>query len=199
MKNYEPELYEDILKHVESQEIFTSQQIENYLQSVNQSNLKKSQVMEVMIADAFADMKTGRKIVEKMSEKNQSLAEKFVDFTKKLLYGVKNFSKAKEVKEKYPEVALTNKQFKNFVSRVEENICSVENAKKISVGYKILQSPYKYSPKKQKKFDIETAVELTKKYSAESVKNLIQEMSPLGRKNKNYGREILQKVQSHGR
>ena len=94
---------------------------------------------------------------------------------------------------------MTNKQFKNFVSRVEENICGVQGAKKVSVGYKILQSPYKYSPKKQKKFDIETAVELTKKYSAESVKNLIQNLSPLGRKNKNYGREILQEVQSHGR
>ena len=75
-------------------------------------------------------MKTGRKIVEKISEKNSSLAEKFADFTKKLLDGVKKFFKAKEVREKYPEVALTNKQFKNFVSRVEENICSVENAKK---------------------------------------------------------------------
>ena len=199
MKGYEPALYEDILKHVESCEIFTSQQIENYRQAVNQPKLGKLKVIEEMLADAFADMKTGRRIVEKISEKNQSLAEKFVDFTKKLLDGVKKFFKAKEVQEKYPEVALTNKQFKNFVSRVEENICSVQNAKKISVGYKILQSPYKYSPKKQKKFDVETAAELTKKYSAESVKNLIQEFSPLGQKNKNYGREILQEVKMNGR
>jgi len=116
-----------------------------------------------------------------------------------LLVGVKKFFKAKEIQEKYPEVALTNKQFKNFVSRVEENICSVKSAKKISVGYKILQSPYKYSPKKQKKFDVESAAELIKKYSAESVKNLIQNLSPLGRKNKNYGREILQEVRTNGR
>ena len=199
MKKKEPELYEDILKHVESCEIFTSQQVENYRQAVNQPSLKKSKVIEEMLADAFADMKTGRRIVEKISGKNSSLAEKFADFTKKLLDGVKKFFKAKEVREKYPEVALTNKQFKNFVSRVEENICSLQNAKKISVGYKILQSPYKYSPKKQKKFDVESAAELTKKYSAESVKNLIQELSPLGRKNKNYGREILQELRSGGK
>ena len=166
---------------------------------MNQPNLKKSKVIEEMLADAFADMKTGRRIAEKISEKNQSLAEKFVDFTKKLLDGVKNFFKAKEVREKYPEVSLTNKQFKNFVQRVDENICGLQNAKKISVGYKILQSPYKYSPKKQKKFDVESAAELTKKYSAESVKNLIQNLSPLGRKNKNYGREILQEVRTNGR
>lgn len=199
MKGYEPALYEDILKHVESCEIFTNQQIENYRKAVNQPKLEKPKVIEEMLADAFADMKSGRRIVEKISEKNQSLAEKFVDFTKKLLDGVKKFFKAKEMREKYPEVALTNKQFKNFVSRVDENICSVQNAKKISVGYKILQSPYKYSPKKQKKFDIESAKELTKKYSAESVKNLIQELSPLGQKNKNYGREILQEVKTNGR
>ena len=199
MKGYEPELYEDILKHVESSEIFTSQQVENYRKAISQPNLKKTRVVEEMLADAFADMKTGRRIVEKLAEKNQSLAEKFVDFTKKLLEGVKNFYKAKEVREKYPEVALTNKQFKNFVQRVEENIYGVKGGKKISVGYKILQSPYKYSAKKQKKFDVATAAELTKKYSAESVKSLIQEMSPLGRKNKNYGREILQEVRTNGR
>ena len=158
MKKKEPELYEDILKHVESCEIFTSQQVENYRQAVNQPSLKKSKVIEEMLADAFADMKTGRRIVEKISGKNSSLAEKFADFTKKLLDGVKKFFKAKEVREKYPEVILTNKQFKSF---------------------------------KQKKFDVESAAELTKKYSAESVKNLIQALSPLGRKNKNYGRGIL--------
>ena len=199
MKKEEPELYEDILKHVESCEIFTSQQIENYRKSVKQPNMSESKVMEEMLADAFADMKTGRRIIEKISEENRSLSDRLAEFAKKLLDGAKKFFKAKEVQEKYPEVILTNKQFKNFVSRVEENIYGLQNAKKILVGYKILQSPYKYSPKKQKKFDVATAAELTKKYSAESVKNLIQELSPLGRKNKNYGREILQEVRSCGR
>lgn len=78
---------------------------------------------------------------------------------------------------------------------MEENICSVQSAKKISVGYKILQSPYKYSPKKQKKFDVESAKKLTKKYSAESVKNLIQNLSPLGRKNKNYLEKFCRKCE----
>lgn len=150
MKKHEPELYEDILNHVESHEIFTNSQIENYRKTVNQPNLKKSKVLEEMLADAFADMKTGRRIVEKISEENQSLAEKFVDFTKKLLDGVKKFFKLEEVREKYPEVTLTNRQFKDFVTRVEENISAVQSEKKIFVGYKTLQSPYKYSPKKQK-------------------------------------------------
>ncbi len=191
------------MRHVESHEIFTSQQIENYRKSVKQPNMSESKVMEEMLADAFADMKTGRRIIEKISEENRSLADRLAEFAKKLLDGAKKFFKSKEVQEKYPEVILTNKQFKDFVTRIDENICSLQSDKgklaENSVGYKILQSPYKYSPKKQKKFDVETAAELTKKYSSESVEKLIQDFSPAGRKNKNYGREILQEVRNCGR
>ena len=38
----------------------------------------------------------------------------------------KKFFKAKEVREKYPSVTLTSKQFKDFVTRVDENICSMQ-------------------------------------------------------------------------
>jgi hypothetical protein len=207
MKKYEPELYEDILKHVESHEIFTSQQMDDYRKAVNQPKMDNAKVMEEMLADAFADMKTGRRIVEEMTEKNQSLANRLKEFTKKLLNGVQKFFKSKEVQEKYPEVILTNKQFKDFVTRVDENICSFQSnkGKEESKGYKILQmryiphSPYKYEPKKQKAFDTEAAKELSKKYLAELVREVIQELSPLGQKDKNYGKEILKEVKTCGR
>jgi len=70
---------------------------------------------------------------------------------------------------------------------------------KISTATNISHSPYKYAPKKQRKFDKESAAELLKKYPAESVKETIQKLSPLGQKNKNYGREILQEVRDYGR
>ena len=204
MKKYEPELYEDISNYIERHEVFSSQQIENYRQAIHQPEMNESTVKEEMLADAFADMKTGRRIVEKMAKEESSTAHKFIDFTKKLLDGVKKFFKAKEIKEKYPSVALTNKQFSDFVSRVEENICSVQIDKgklaKESKGYKILtatnipHSPYKYAPAKQRKFDVESAAELLKKYPSESVQQVIQDISPLGQKNKNYGKEILQEV-----
>lgn len=131
MKRHEPELYEDILNFVDRDEFFTSQQIEDYRKTIQQPSLTKSKVVEEMLADAFADMKTGRRIAEKISEEKPSLAKKFINFTKKLLDGVKKFFTAKEVAEKYPEVALTNRQFKNFVERVEENICSVKNTGRV--------------------------------------------------------------------
>lgn len=208
MKKHEPELYEDIFRYVDRHEFFSSQQMEEYRKAVKQLALSDSKVVEEMLADAFADMKTGRRIVEKIAEKNPNVAQKFLAFTKKLVEGVKNFFKAKEVKEKYPEVALTNGQFKNFVERVEENILSVKTGNRLtanSTGYKILStncvlhSPYAFSPKKQKKFDTETAKKLVEKYPSEKVQKVIQELSPLGRKEKDYGKEILREVRSDGR
>ena len=169
MKKHEPELYEDILAHVERHEIFTIQQIENYRKAVKQPQMSKSRAMEEMLADAFADMKTGRRFFEQISKENQSLADRLAAFTQKLLDGVKKFFKAKEVREKYPAVTLSSKQFKDFVTRIDENVCSMQDdrASKNSTGYKILvttlHSPYEYAPTKQKQFDIESAKELTKK------------------------------------
>ena len=115
MKKHAPELYEDILKHVESHEILTSEQMKNYRKVVKQQKMSDSRVMEEMFADAFADMKTGRRIVEKIYAKI-----------------IRRRSKVFQVErgtEKYTSVALTNKQFKNFVERVEENIFNVKNDK----------------------------------------------------------------------
>ena len=206
LKKHEPELYEDISKYVERHEFFGSQQIEEYKKAVKQPTLSESEVVEEMLADAFADMKTGRRIVEKMSEEKPSVAQKFLAFTKKLVEGVKKFFKSEEVKEKYPEVALTSGQFKNFVERIEENVISLPKGKeKNSLGYKILKtnyvkhSPYKFLPKKQKKFDEETARKLAEQYPEEKVQQVIQELSPLGVHNKAYGAEIMREVRTGGR
>ena len=205
MKKHEPELYEDILAHVERHEIFTTQQIEDYRKAVKQPQMSKSRAMEEMLADSFADMKTGRRLFEHISKENQSLADRLAAFTQKLLDGVKKFFKAKEVREKYPAVTLSSKQFKDFVTRIDENICSMQDGRvsKKSTGYKILattlHSPYKYAPTKQKQFDIDSAKELAKKYSSDSVQKVIQDLSQLGRQNKNYGKEIMQEVRACGR
>ena len=205
MKKHEPELYDDILAHVERHEIFTGQQIENYCKAVKQPKMSKVKALEEMLAYAFADMKTGRRVIAEISKENRSLADKLAAFTQKLLDGVKKFFKAKEVREKYPSITLTSKQFKDFATRIDENIYAMRGSKaaKSSKGYKILsvmtRSPYEYAPTKQKAFDIESAKELSKKYSSEAIQKMLQDLSPLGRKNKNYGKEIMQEVRACGR
>ena len=91
MKKHDPELYEDILKHVESHEFFTNQQIEEYREAVKQPNMSESKVMEEMLADAFADMKTGHRIIEKISKKNRSLADRLQNLQKNCWKVRKNF------------------------------------------------------------------------------------------------------------
>ena len=45
--------------------------------------------MEEMLADTFADMKTGRRVIAEISKENRSLADKLATFAQKLLDGVK--------------------------------------------------------------------------------------------------------------
>ena len=119
MKKHETELYDDIFTHVERHEIFTSQQVENYRKAVKQPKMSKAKAI---------------------SKENRSLADKLVTFAQKLLDGVKKFFTAKEVHEKYPSVTLTSKQFKDFSTRIDENIYAMRDSKasKSSKGYKIL-------------------------------------------------------------
>lgn len=92
------------------------------------------------------------------------------------------------------------------MERIDENILSIQSGKELnSLGYKLLktnyvqQSPYKFSPQKQKKFDRETASRLMRSNSAESVQKVLQDLSPLGVHNKNYGAEIMREVRTGGR
>ena len=50
--------------------MFTPVQIKNYRQAMKQPTLSDSKVVEEMLADAFADMKTGRGIEKKSRKKN---------------------------------------------------------------------------------------------------------------------------------
>ena len=101
----------------------------NFVAQRVEDTMSKSKAMKEMLADAFADMKTGHRVLKKISTEDQSLANRLAAFTQKLLDGVKKFFKAKEVREKYPSVTLTNKQFKDFATRINENICTVQASK----------------------------------------------------------------------
>lgn len=121
-------------------------------------------------------MKTGRRVIKAISKENRSLADKLAAFTKKLLDGVKKFFTTKEVHEKYPSVTLTSKQFKDFFTRIDKNICSMRDGKNKAAAKK-----------------------LAEKYSADSVQQVIQDFSPSGHENKNYGKEIMQEIRAYGR
>ena len=43
------------------------------------------------------------------------------------------------------------------------------------------------------------AKKLAEKYSADSIQQVIQDLSPSGHENKNYGKEIMQEIRAYGR
>jgi len=96
LKKSEPEIYQDLLNFVESENIITPLQIETYKQDVNQPSMTDAKVREELLADAFADLKTGRRILEEMSEKKPTLADK-----KKSSTAPKNFSQTKLFKKNF--------------------------------------------------------------------------------------------------
>ena len=89
---------------------------------------------------------------------------------------------AHELREKYPGVRLTDRQFQDFSERITENLCSLRDSRNqpmfVSKGYRILaadgkvpedslprlpkckHSPFHYAPQKQKKFDQRAVQEL---------------------------------------
>jgi len=111
LKKSEPEIYQDLLNFVESENIITPVQIENYKQDVNQPSMTDAKVREELLADAFADLKTGRRILQEMSDKKPTLANKIINFTKKVIDCAKKFFSDKTVQEKFPSVKLSDSQF----------------------------------------------------------------------------------------
>ena len=183
--------------------MFTPVQIKNYRQAMKQPTLSDSKVVEEMLADAFADMKTGRKILQDIAEKKPTLANKIITFTKKILDCAKKFLHSE--KKNYPSVSLTDSQFKNFAERIEENINSVkvEKSSELTKGYKILSanfhSPFTYSPELQKKFDLDVAKKLLQKYPPAVVGKTIFSESPLAKKIKNYASNVIHAVAGYSR
>lgn len=110
MKKHEPELYNDILSYVERHEVFSSQQIEDYRNAVNQPKMIETKVQEELLADAFADMNTGRRLVDEISKEQPSIAQRFAAFTQKLINSVKKIFKSKEVREKVSRKYLTGRR-----------------------------------------------------------------------------------------
>ena len=203
LKISEPELYEDLREYVERENIFTQKQIENYRKEIKQPTFSDSKVIEEMLADAFADLKTGRKILQDMAEKKPTLANKIIAFTKKILDCAKKF--LQDEKKNYPSISLSDSQFENFAKRIDANINSVKIAKnsELSKGYKILaanfHSPFAYSPELQKKFDLNAAKKLLQKYSPSVVGKTIFSESPLAKKMKNYASNIIHAVAGYSR
>ena len=249
MKEHEPELYADLLCHAEKTEMFSKAQLEAYRAEVQRPRMSDGEVTEELLANAFADHKTARgqerrllapapalahpvrcrRILQDMAKVNPTLVQRLAAFTQKILHSAQRLfhlregKSAQELRENYPGVCLTDRQFRDFSERIAENLCSLRDSREqpmfLSKGYRILaadgraledklsglshgrHSPFQYAPQKQQKFDRQAAKELLRHYSPEAVARALQELSPMGERLGGYGRRLVQEtlglVQGH--
>ncbi len=222
MKEHEPELYADLLCHAEKTEMFSKKMMDDYRKETNRPRMSDSEVAEELLADAFADRKTGRRAWQDMAKTNPTLAKRLAAFAQKILHSARRLlhlqdsRTAHELREKYPGVRLTDRQFQDFSERITENLCSLRDGQNqpmfVSKGYRILaadgkvpedslprlpkckHSPFHYAPQKQKKFDQRATQELLRHYPQDAVAWAIQALSPLGERMGQYGRRLVRHI-----
>ncbi len=222
MKEHEPELYTDLLCHAEKTEMFSKQMMDDYRREVKRPCMSDGEVAEELLANAFADRKTGRRMLQDMAKANPTLVQRLAAFTQRILQNARRLlhlqdsKDIRELQEKYPGVRLTDRQFRDFSERITENLCSLRDSKNqpmfISKGYRILaadgkvpedslrrlpkckHSPFRHAPQKQKKFDQRAAQELLRRYPQDAVAWAVQELSPLGKRMGQYGKRLVQET-----
>ena len=222
MKEHEPELYADLLCHAEKTEMFSKQMMDDYRREVKRPCMSDGEVAEELLANAFADHKIGRRILQDMAKANPTLVQRLAAFTQKILQSAQRLLHLREGKssqgllENYPGVCLTDRQFRDFSERIAENLCSLRDSREqpmfLSKGYRILaadgraledrlpglshgkHSPFRYAPQKQQKFDRQAAKELLRHYLPEAVARTLQELSPLGKRMGQYGKRLVQET-----
>ena len=196
--------------------------MDDYRREVKRPCMSDGEVAEELMADAFADRKTGRRMLQDMAKANPTLVQRLAAFTQRILQNARRLLHLQdskdicELQEKYPGVRLTDRQFRDFSERITENLCSLRDSKNqpmfISKGYRILaadgkvpedslprlpkckHSPFRHAPQKQQKFDRQAAKELLRHYSPEAVARTLQELSPMGERLGGYGRRLVQET-----
>ena len=200
--------------------MFSKAQMDGYRAEIHRPCMSEGEVVEELLADAFADHKTGRRLWQDMAKVNPTLVKQLVAFTQKILYSAQRLlhlregKETEELREKYPGVRLTDAQFRDFSERITETLCSLRDSREqpmfISKGYRILaadgkalgdwlpekfrcvHSPFQYAPQKQQRFDQQTVRNLLRHYPQDQVQRALQALSPLGGNMRQYGKKMVE-------
>ena len=198
MSKQNPELCSDLMRWTENSQIITQQQIEAYRKAINAHDLSDNQIRQEMFADALAEIKTGKKLVEIMEKEDKNLAARFVNFTKKMADRLTSFIKKEPEAER---IGLTEKQLKSFAAHLEVamphnlSLSCLKNDFNSWQNRALLHVPFNGNKEEQKKFDIQTASAMLKDYPPALVEDTIIHKSPLGHIN-NYAKSVMKNAKS---
>ena len=197
IRHSDPALYEDILSFAGGRDGFTAEEIASYRRERKEYELSKERIIEEMIADAFADYRTGRRVVHDLSEKRPMIAARLfralghmVSHAKKLFFG----SEKDTMKKKYPKARLSEEKFQSFSMHLESLRGELLSSHHLSSGEDMLllamsempgsspvTSPYRYQANHQRSFDRSAIYKLSRMYPIKEAMNAVEKLSPLGK------------------
>jgi len=212
LKKNDPKLYNDLLTFTEQTELFTPAQMNAYREEIHGKNLTDAQVKGEMLADAFADAKTGERTLTTIATKEPNLAVRVASYFRRVADKAVSFFHRR--KKQHPKAELTEKQFAAFrehLQTVTQNL-RVDGRYVLSdrhnilgcEGYPVTQqdlpdtmihfaNPFPGDYKKQMAFDIASSTEMLKKYSSEVVTDTLTKNSPL-REEPGYVKAVLREA-----
>lgn len=212
LKKNDPKLYQDLLTFTEQTELFTPGQMDAYRKEIHGKNLTDAQVKEEMLADAFADAKTGERTLTTIATKEPNLAVRVTSYFRRVADKAVSFFHRR--KKQHPKAELTEKQFAAFrehLQTVTQNL-RADGRYVLSDRHNILgcegypvtpqdlpdtmihfANPFPGDYKKQMAFDIASSTEMLKKYSSEVVLDTLSKNSPL-REEPGYVKTVLREA-----
>lgn len=206
MKIMDEALYGELMEYAGT---FTAQQLNDYRADRGTPGMPDQKVREEMIADAFADYRTGRRIISDLARKRPNTLRKALNFLKATAEQVRDafWGTGKgETKEKYPTARLSDQQFERFTRGIKKMRTELMKAHRLTEGQEALleltadappletyHSPFAYNPKKQIAFDCEAAQIMSAAYPPKAVCKAIRDLSPCG-SSANYEAKLLKAV-----
>lgn len=156
MKELDPRLYDDLLLATKKAKLFSREDIVRYRLDIKQPHMSEEAVLEEMLADAFADLKTNRRPVIQLAEKRTGAAARLMHYAKSAAFCVGKVLFPEDQEDilpyqsytKYPAVALTDEQFSAFadqLDRIAHQVIALDLPKSFtSTAYRIVSSDERY-------------------------------------------------------
>ncbi len=155
LRQIDPHLYDSIVDTTKDAHIFSREAIVKYRLSIKQPHMKDEAVIEEMLADAFADLKTNRRPIIKLAEKKTGVASRLMRFAKSAAYCIHDVMVTKDDRgypfqdrDVYPKVALNDEQFAAFADQIDllsHIVVAMDIPKdEVATGYRIVSADGRY-------------------------------------------------------
>ena len=196
MKESDPGLYQEILALAGGMESFSKENMDAYRAERQMPDMPDELVRHEMLADAFADYTTGRRVIQEMSAKQPNTVHRVLNFfswAKDELQSRFFGEKREDTEQKYPMARISQEQFRDFANGLEQIRDELRRSQNLTQGQEMflamladapemetVHSPYMYAPEKQFAFDCGAVRSMSEMYPKRESAMAVAMYSPCG-------------------